>query len=307
MMNRRDVISAIAIATGGIIAAARDANSETITEGSFQSIPNSLDPLPYVKASRIPVAFVLSSGAEVVDFAGPWGVFEYVYLPDADMNPFELYTVAKTAAAVQVSGGMTVVPNYTFANAPKPKLVVVPAIDGEPTRELLAWLVETSKSTDLTISVCNGSFVLAKAGLLSGKSATSHHGAYALLQADFPDIKVIRGARFVDEGRVATAGGLSSGIDLALHVVERYFGREIAEGTATALEYQGQGWKDPGSNQQFSAKPVSTDKHPICPVCEMEVDKETSLKELYRGKTYYLCSASDQQRFLRTPDRFTAS
>lgn len=303
-MNRREVIGAIVVAANGLAVAGRGAEGAETNDKAPQTIPNSLEPLPYTKGARIPVAIVLSAGAEVVDFAGPWGVFEYVYLSDADMKPFELYTVAETAAPLKVSGGMTIVPNHTFETAPQPKLIVIPAMEGDPSEAMLTWLKEASKATDVTMSVCNGAFVLAKTGLLSGKSATSHHGGYALFKADFPDVNVIRGARFVDEGRVATAGGLSSGIDLALHIVERYFGRQTAENTATSLEYQGQGWKDPASNVAFAKKPVSTEEHPICPVCEMEVDKATSIKEVFRGKNVYLCSESDHQRFNQTPERF---
>jgi len=196
------------------------------------------------------------------------------------------------------------VPNHTFASAPQPRIIVVPA-QSEPSAALLSWLRRSSQGAELTMSVCNGAFVLAKAGLLSGKAATAHHGAYALLSADFSDITVKRGARFVDEGAVSTAGGLTSGIDLALHVVERYYGRAVAERTATLLEYQGAGWKDPNSNAAFAARPVSTDAHPLCPVCEMEVDKRNAPSETYRGLTYYFCSLADKKRFQSTPDRFT--
>lgn len=260
-------------------------------------------PLPAPDKGRIPVAFLLSEGAVVVDFAGPWGVFEYVFPPDAEEQPFQLYTVAESTAPLKVSGGMTIIPDYSLDNAPQPKVIVVPAI-GEPSAALLAWLKQASKGTDLTMSVCNGAFVLAKAGLLSGKEATAHHGAITLFSADYPDIKVKRGVRFVDAGSVSTAGGLTSGIDLALHVVERYYGREVAEQTATFLEYQGQGWKYSNSNVAFAKKPVSTDAHPLCPVCEMEVYKKTSPHEVYRGKTYYFCMEAHQKLFNQTPERF---
>jgi len=154
------------------------------------------------------------------------------------------------------------------------------------------------------MSVCNGAFVLAKAGLLAGKPATAHHGAYALLAADFPDVTVKRGARFVDAGKVSTAGGLTSGIDLALHVVERYFGRAVADKAASDLEYQGQGWHDPDSNVAFANRPVSTAEHPICPVCEMEVDKATPFRAVHRGRTYLFCSDDCKKRFDASPERF---
>jgi transcriptional regulator GlxA family with amidase domain len=92
------------------------------------------------------------------------------------------------------------------------------------------------------MSVCTGAFQLAKAGLLSGKSATTHHDFIDNLTKQFPDIDVKRGLRFVEGPKVSTAGGLSSGIDLALRVVDRYFGRAVAEKTAGYMEYQGKGW-----------------------------------------------------------------
>jgi transcriptional regulator GlxA family with amidase domain len=92
------------------------------------------------------------------------------------------------------------------------------------------------------MSVCTGAFQLGKAGLLDGKSATTHHDSFAQLEGKFSRVKVERGVRFVEGEKISTAGGLSSGIDLALRVVERYFGRPAAEKTAAYMEYQGTGW-----------------------------------------------------------------
>ncbi len=102
------------------------------------------------------------------------------------------------------------------------------------------------------MSVCVGAFVLADTGLLSGRSATTFHEAYASFEAKYPDIHLERGARFVEDGNFASAGGLSSGIDLAIRVIERYYGRAAAEDTAYRLEYQGQGWRDPDSNAMYA-------------------------------------------------------
>src|SRR5205814_10580552 len=115
-----------------------------------------------------------------------------------------------------------------------------------------------------------GAFVLVKAGLLNGKSATTYHGAFGRFAMQFPEVQLKRGARFVENGNLATAGGLSSGIDLALHVVERYYGRVVARKTAYNMEYQGEGWMDANSNQTYAVVPVSTAEHPVCPVCGMD-------------------------------------
>jgi len=199
----------------------------------------------------IDVAFLISDGATVIDFAGPWEVFQDVMLPERgpaheDQMPFRLFTVADGREAVRVTGGMRIVPDFSVADAPKPRVVVVPAMRRSPA--VLEWLRQTSATADLIMSVCTGAFVLAHAGLLSGKRATTHHDFHDRLAEQFPDVKLERGSRFVEGApNLATAGGLTSGIDLALRVVERYFGRAAAERTAAYMEYQGKGWITPAA------------------------------------------------------------
>jgi putative intracellular protease/amidase/YHS domain-containing protein len=263
------------------------------------------NPLKPPTEGPIPVAFVISNGAVVIDFCGPWEVFRDVSIPGKDA-PFRLYTVSDKADPIRAGGGMKIVPDYTFANAPVPKVIVIPA-QSEPSKAMLDWIRQSSKTTDVTMSVCTGAFVLAKTGLLSGKGATTFHAAFNTFAMNFPDIQLKRGARFVDNGNLATAGGLSSGIDLALHVVERYYGREVAEKTAYNMEYQGQGWKDANSNNVYAVAPVSTAEHPVCPVCGMDVDPKISPKSVYKGATYYFCSGDDKKTFDAAPDKFVTA
>src|SRR5437764_2607218 len=258
---------------------------------------NSLKPSP-----PIPVAFVISEGAVVIDFGGPWEVFRDVMLPSGD-HPFRLYTVSDKTAPITAGGGMKIVPDYTFANAPTPKVIVIPA-QSEQSKAMLDWIRQSTKNTDVTMSVCTGAFVLARTGLLDGKSATTFHAAFNRFAMEFPKIQLKRGARFVENGNLATAGGLSSGIDLALRVVERYYGREVATQTAYTMEYQGQGWMDPDSNQVYAVAPVSTAEHPVCPVCGMDVNPATSPKSVFKGKTYYFCSEDDEKVFDSAPEKF---
>ena len=253
----------------------------------------------------IPIAFVISEGAVVIDFCGPWEVFRDVMVSGGD-HPFRLYTVSEKAAPIQAGGGMKIVPDYTLANAPAPKVIVIPA-QSEPSAAMLEWIRKSSKTTDVTMSVCTGAFVLAKTGLLSGKSATTFHAAFNSFAMEFPDIKLKRGARFVEDGNLASAGGLSSGIDLALRVVERYYGRDVAQKTAYNMEYQGQGWMNADSNQVYAAAPVSTAEHPLCPVCGMDVDPKTDPKSVYKGKTYYFCSDDDKRTFDTDPQKFASA
>lgn len=261
-----------------------------------------LNPLRPPAHGSIPVAFAISEGAVLIDFSGPWEVFENVAVPGRGEDAFRLYTVAATAKPIRASG-IKITPDYTFETAPAPKVIVIPAQNGS-TEAMLNWIRKSTKNTDLTMSVCTGAFVLAQTGLLSGRAATTHHGAYKTLAAQFPEIHVKRGARFVEDGNLATAGGLSSGIDLALRVVDRYFGQEVASQTAYQMEYQGRGWLDPNSNEVYAKERVSTDEHPICPVCEMDVDPKTALKSVYRGKTYYFCMADHKTAFDAAPEKF---
>lgn len=191
-------------------------------------------------SGRVPVALLISAGLNVIDFSGPWGVFESVSVPGANEAPFRLFTVAESSDVVVSGSGLKLMPHYTFANVPEVKVVVIPAQQGSDA--MRNWLRKIVNSADVTMSVCTGAFQLAKAGLLAGKAATTHHEFLDKLARDFPDIDVKRGVRFVEGDKISTAGGLTSGTDLALRVVERYFGRAIAQTTAAYMEYQGTGW-----------------------------------------------------------------
>ncbi len=297
-MNRRELFR-ISAAMGLMAALPGTGNAQT--KRPISTVPNPLIP---PAAGSINVAFLLSDNAVVIDFAGPWEVFENVSIAADSSSPaFRPYTVAESIAPIQASGGMTIMPNYTFENAPTPQVIVIPA-QSDPSDAAIAWIVHASQTADLTMSVCTGAFVLAKTGLLSGRPATTHHGAYTQFVMDFPDIKLKRGARFVETGKFASSGGLSSGIDLALRVVERYFGYKVALQTADKLEYQGQGWLNPDSNVAYAKRRISTAAHPCCVVCEMDVDKQTAPTSVYKEKTYYFCMAGHKKIFDASPERF---
>jgi YHS domain-containing protein/putative intracellular protease/amidase len=247
----------------------------------------------------IPVAFLISANAVVIDFCGPWSIFETTSVPSRQAAPFQLYTVAETADPVVASSGMKLIPAYTFQNAPDPKVIVIPAQKGSDA--MVEWIKAKSQQTDMVMSVCTGAFLLARTGLLSGKSATTHHSSYGQFGMTMKDIRLKRGFRFVDEGNVATSGGLTSGIDLALHVVERYYGREVAANTAYYAEYQGQGWKDSsGAANSEYAKPNPNMLED--PICGMAVDSKAVNSSTYKGKTIYFCTRQCKNRFDADPE-----
>ena len=313
-INRKDLVNAAA--RSGLIAAlalfvisqlsANAAPIETAGSSGGNKQAGKANSLKPPAQGSIPVAFLISKGAVTIDFCGPWEVFKDVMIPGREDHPFHLYTVAETTTPVRTSGGMKIVPDYTLADAPPPKVIVIPA-QSEPSEAMLKWIRESTKNTDVTMSVCTGAFVLAKTGLLSGKAATTYHGAFVSFARQFPEIQLKRGARFVEDGNLATAGGLSSGIDLALRVVERYYGREVAKKTAYNMEYQGQGWMNPDSNQVYASAPVSSAEHPLCVVCGMDVDPATAPKSVFKGKTYYFCSDNDKKTFDAAPDKFATA
>ncbi|HEY3042101.1 MAG TPA: DJ-1/PfpI family protein [Pyrinomonadaceae bacterium] len=248
-MQRRDFMSQTAgfglVAAAATLPVSIGGGLEFLGSGGTgwrESVSDRLEPPP---KGKIPVAVAISEGVTVIDFAGPWEVFQDVHVTErgADMEeqmPFELFTVSEKIEPVTGSGGLKLVPDYTFSSAPQPRVVVVPAQRGSTA--LHQWLREMVKTADITMSVCTGAFQLGKAGLLAGKSATTHHDFLDRFAKAFPDVTVKRGLRFVEGEKISTAGGLSSGIDLALRVVDRYFGRDVAQATATYMEYQSKGW-----------------------------------------------------------------
>ena len=211
---------------------------------------------------QINVAFVISDSANVMDIAGAWEVFGDTMLTskgkpwheaDGDdmVMPFNTYTVSDSLKPVNANG-LTIVPNYTFQTAPKPLVIVIPAQRGRSDAQK-AWLLANSATADVTMSVCTGASMLAQYGLLDGQTATTHHLYAADLQKQYPAVHFVSGTRYVEHGKTATAGGLTSGIDLALHIVQRYYGQAVAQVTADYLEYGGELWKSPEFNQ---VKPV---------------------------------------------------
>lgn len=242
-MNRRQLIAGTTLgALGATLASSYSASSQAAPAANA-------GPLQAPAKGKIPVAVLLSDGAQVIDFAGPWEVFQGCHVHSRgstrdEIMPFELFTVAPTATEIRATGGMRIVPDYTFADAPAARVVVVPAQGGlGPKRdEAKEWLVSASRKADVTMSVCTGAFILGYAGLLDGLAATTYFKRFDEFAKKFPQVKLLRGARFVENEKISTSAGLSAGIDLAIRVVERYFGRDVAATTAADLEYEGKGW-----------------------------------------------------------------
>jgi transcriptional regulator GlxA family with amidase domain len=234
-VNRRQFLAASALAAGAGGAGAAFALTRQ-TDEAETAPPKALPsrPLPVPSDGVIRTAFAIGYGVNVIDLAGPWESFQDAAV-GGGAGQFELFTVSGSKETVEASGRLAVAPTYSYDDAPQPNVVVIPAHAATP--ETTAWLRHVARGADLLMSVCTGAFVLADTGLLDGKTATTHHGSYDDFAASFPKVKLLRGLRFVEHDHVATAGGLTSGIDLALRVVERYLGAQTASATARYMEY----------------------------------------------------------------------
>ena len=185
------------------------------------------------------VAFVVSDDATLIDVAGPMQVFDEVNTPGVK---FRTFTVSQTRQPIKV-GTMTVVPDYTFADTPEADIVVVGAQSGD-SQPYMDYLRQMTARNKLMLSVCTGVRKFAQAGILDGLEATSHHDYIVGLQKRFPKVHFVADKAWVYSGpRIYTAGGETSGIELALHIVELYSDHGVAVKTARFMEYRGPEWQ----------------------------------------------------------------
>ncbi len=189
------------------------------------------------------VAILIFDEVEVLDFCGPFEVFS-VTGRRKDLTLFNVYTVAEKEQPVLARNRLSVNPGYTIRDCPQPDILVVPG--GLGTRKemhnpiLIGWIKGCSQKAELVLSVCTGALLLAKAGLLEGLAATTHHGAIELLKEVAPHTTIHASQRIVDNGRIVVSAGISAGIDMSLHVVAKLLGKEQALDTAQYMEYD---WK----------------------------------------------------------------
>lgn len=185
------------------------------------------------------LAILLFDEAEVLDFCGPYEVFS-VAGSQSDSRYFDVYTVAEKSP-IRARNGLSVNPDHLLADAPKPDILLVPG--GYGTRQqvdnpiLIDWIRTTSADAELVLSVCTGSILLAKAGLLQGLEATTHHLVLDMLRDLMPTGTVRDDQRFIDNGKVITSAGIAAGIDMSFHVVSRLAGESVAASTAKYMEY----------------------------------------------------------------------
>ena len=195
--------------------------------------------------ARKRVGIVLFNDIEVLDFCGPFEVFSVARLNEEkrreEPSPFEVFLIAETLSYVTTTGGMKVIPQYSFENCPRLDILVVPG--GWGTRKelnnpvMLKWLRSRAAEVEILTAVCTGSMLLGFAGLIDGLHATTHWRSLDWMRDSFPEVFVETEQHVVEDGRVITSAGISAGIDMALKVVARCYGKDIARATAAHMEY----------------------------------------------------------------------
>lgn len=226
-MKKIHLLVLFSLAVGSLL------NAEiTNSKNAAPALPQNGPPRP------LKLAILIFDGVQIIDYTGPYETFGHAYNNEEPL--FNIYTVAPKAESITTEMGMSVNPTYSFANSPKPDVLVVPG--GNIRRQLndqnvIKWVRNNATSATVTMSVCNGAFFLAKAGLLNGLEATTTFGLISKLREAAPKAKVVDNKRYVDNGAIVTAAGLSSGIDCSLHIIERFFGKGTAQMAALGMEY----------------------------------------------------------------------
>lgn len=186
------------------------------------------------------IALLLFPEVEVLDFAGPFEVFSVTNELHGGTQ-FDLKIVSTESGPVRARNGLTVVPDHTLESCPSSEILIIPG--GRGSRDLLQqprvldWIRQRAETAELVFSICTGSLVLAKAGLLDGLTITTHHTALDLLTELAPHSTIDPTQRFHDNGKFVTAAGISAGIDASLHLIKRLVGPEAAQQTIRVMEY----------------------------------------------------------------------
>jgi transcriptional regulator GlxA family with amidase domain len=185
-------------------------------------------------------AILLFNDAEVLDFAGPFEVFNAANRMAGEVI-FSVYTIAENKDVISARNGLKVIPDYSLNNCPSPDILIIPGGSGRKIQMtnqfLLNWIKSKYNGFEFLLSVCTGSLIVGKTGLLDGLEATTHHNSYQEFENTFPSIKLIKNAKYIDNGKIITAAGVSSGINMSLYVIGRLFGEELKAKTASHIEF----------------------------------------------------------------------
>ena len=188
------------------------------------------------------IGILLFNEVEVLDFAGPFEVFWITTYTEYNEKPFKVNTVAQTKDLIKARNGLKIRPDYDFYDAPRFDILIIPGGYGAEEIEIhnpkiINWIKNNMNNVDIMASVCTGAFLLAEAGLLDGKQATTHWMDIDRLEKEYTKVNVQRNVKFIDEYPIITSGGISAGINMSLYIIKKLLGEEIANVTAERMEY----------------------------------------------------------------------
>jgi transcriptional regulator GlxA family with amidase domain len=191
------------------------------------------------------VGILIFDDVEILDVAGPFEVFAVTRLNDEQRlqqsSPFKVYLISETNKQITAIGGLRLTPDVTITECPNLDLLIIPGGWGtrkeSKNRILVNWIGNQFTNDRLIASVCTGSSLLGKAGLLDGRDATTHWRAFDFLQESAPKARILKNVRFTLIEPIFTSAGVSAGIDLALRIVSHFFGTNIGQATASHMEY----------------------------------------------------------------------
>ncbi len=186
------------------------------------------------------VAILIYENAEVLDFSGPFEAFN-VANEVAEELLFHVYTVAETEEVVSARNGFRITPDYSINNCPDTDILIIPGGNGRKiqmhNKLITDWVKIMYDKVELLLTVCTGVFIAGYAGVLNVTKATTHHGSYKEFQETFPDIELVEMVKYVDSGKIITSGGISAGINMSLHAIDKLVGNDHGAKTAEEMEY----------------------------------------------------------------------
>ena len=188
------------------------------------------------------IGILLFNEVEVLDFAGPFEVFSIATDTKCNQKLFTVNTIAQTKDLIKARNGLKIQPDYDFYSSQHFDILIIPGGYGAEEIEihneiLVNWIKDRVQDCYVLASVCTGAFLLAEAGLLDGKQATTHWMDIDRLEREYKKIKVQRDVKFVDENTIITSGGISAGINMSFYLLNKLVGEEIATATAKRMEY----------------------------------------------------------------------
>ncbi len=188
------------------------------------------------------VGILIFNDVEVLDMAGPFEVFSLAEWEETREKIFKVYTIAKSKELITARNGLKVQPDFAFEDAPEVDILIVPGGYGAEETErydemTIGWLKKKMSQVEIMASVCTGAFLLAEAGFLDGREATTHWMDLDRLKKEYPNVKVLHNMKYVDASPVFTSGGISAGINMSFYILEKLAGSDIVRKTARRMEY----------------------------------------------------------------------